>query len=289
MPKENPFESLYTHDTIYLPPSEEKSAALEVCLGCSWGKCRFCDFAKDEFSVNGTERIEGDLEVLSQLQAGNPRMFFLGENAFCLPTESLVGLMHAARHHMPHLREFAMYARIDDIAAKSDDDLALLAAEGLDALHVGIESGCDDILADMHKGFTADEAVRQLHRLDATGIGYHLTIIGGLGGRAHSHFHALGTARLLDQVNPRSVWHLKLHVFEGTALHRQLKLHQFDQMTPVEVLQEEYFMLQNLHKVRTWYMDTTVLDKCTLQGNIPEDMEELLLGCSMLIRNANFL
>lgn len=289
MPKENPFESLYTHDTIYLPPTEEKSAALEVCLGCSWAKCRFCDFAKDEFAVNGAERIEGDLEVLSRLQADNPRMFFLGENAFCLPAERLMGLMRTARKHMPHLREFAMYARIDDIAAKSDDDLARLAADGLDALHVGIESGCDDILADMHKGFTADEAVCQLHRLDAAGIGYHLTIIGGLGGRAHSHFHALGTARLIDQVNPRSIWHLKLHVFEGTPLHRQLRLHQFDQMTPVEVLQEEYFMLQNLHKVRTWYMDTTVLDKCTLQGNIPEDMEELLLGCSMLIRNANFL
>lgn len=290
MPQDARFESIYTHDTIYLPPAEEKSAALEVCLGCSWGKCRFCDFARDEFRVNGMDRIEHDLLILAELQPGNPRLFFLGENAFCLPTADLLEIMGLARRYMPAVEQFAMYGRIDDIARKSDVELLTLASRGLDALHVGIESGCDDILAEMKKGFTSAEAARQLHRLDDAGIGYHITIIGGLGGKAYSRFHAMATARLIDQLNPRSVWHLKLHLFEGTPLHREAKvLHQFDQMTPVEVLQEEYFMLQNIHHVRTWYMDTTVLDKCTLQGNIPEDMEDLLLGCSMLIRNANYL
>ena len=52
MTEEELFASIYTHDTIYLPPSEQKSAALEVALGCSHAKCRFCDFAKDPFHIH---------------------------------------------------------------------------------------------------------------------------------------------------------------------------------------------------------------------------------------------
>ena len=43
MTNEELFASIYTHDTIYLPPSEQDCAALEVALGCSHAKCRFCD------------------------------------------------------------------------------------------------------------------------------------------------------------------------------------------------------------------------------------------------------
>ena len=289
MAENDQFQSIYTYETIYKPVAEENSAALEVCLGCSWSKCRFCDFAKDKFTVHDMDRIEHDLQILARLQPDNPRLFFLGENTFCLKTERLLEIMDLSQHYMPNVVQFAMYGRIDDIAAKSDQDLNALASHGLDALHIGIESGCDDVLAYMNKGFTSEEAVRQLHRLDKAGIGYHITIIGGLGGKTYSRFHAMGTARLLDRINPRSVWCLKLHLFEGTPLYKEAKMHQFDQMTPVEVLQEEYFMLQNLHKVHTWYMDTTVLDKCTLQGNIPEDIDDLLNGAALLIRNAHNL
>ena len=283
------FQSIYTHETIYLPVAEDKSAALEVCLGCSWGKCRFCDFARDKFVAHPLEKIERDLKVLATLQPENPRLFFLGENAFCLPAETLLKIMELVNVHMPNVLQFAMYARIDDIERKSDEELRELAESGLDALHVGVESGCDEVLEYMNKGITAAQTIRELHRLDAAGIGYHITIVPGLGGKTYSKYHAQQTARLIDQIHPRSVWCLKLHLFPGTPLHREHEMGAFDQMTPVEVLQEEYFMLQNIHKVHTFFMDTTVLDKCTLQGNIPEDMDELLLGASMLIHNANQL
>ena len=61
MTREELYASIYTHDTIYLPPWEEQSAPLEVALGCSWGKCRFCDFAKDTFSLHSDEKIEENL------------------------------------------------------------------------------------------------------------------------------------------------------------------------------------------------------------------------------------
>ena len=92
MTREELYASIYTHDTIYLPPWEEQSAPLEVALGCSWGKCRFCDFAKDTFSLHSDEKIEENLKILSKLQPENPRVFFLGENAFVIESERLLRL-----------------------------------------------------------------------------------------------------------------------------------------------------------------------------------------------------
>ena len=103
MTREELYASIYTHDTIYLPPWEEQSAPLEVALGCSWGKCRFCDFAKDTFSLHSDEKIEENLKILSKLQPENPRVFFLGENAFVIESERLLRLFSLVPVSYTHL------------------------------------------------------------------------------------------------------------------------------------------------------------------------------------------
>ena len=52
MTREEIYASIYTHEEIYRPPQEDSSVCLEVALGCSWGKCKFCDFAKDKFQIH---------------------------------------------------------------------------------------------------------------------------------------------------------------------------------------------------------------------------------------------
>ena len=68
MTREELYQSIYTHDVIYLPPHEEETAALEVALGCSWHKCTFCDFANDEFHIHPLSKIEENLKGLAQLR-----------------------------------------------------------------------------------------------------------------------------------------------------------------------------------------------------------------------------
>ena len=62
MTREELYQSIYTHDTIYLPPHAQATAALEVSLGCSWHKCTFCDFAKDRFQIHPIDKIEHNLK-----------------------------------------------------------------------------------------------------------------------------------------------------------------------------------------------------------------------------------
>jgi len=283
MTREELYQSIYTHDTIYLPPHEEQSAPLEVSLGCSWHKCTFCDFTKDKFTVHPIEKIEYNIKILSLLQPENPRLFFLGENVFCLNTEYLLQIIDLRDKYMSHATHFAMYSRIDDISRKTDAELKLLKNKGLSALHIGMESGSDSILLERNKGITSQDIIRELHRLDTVGIDYYLTIIPGLGGRTFSKLHALETARVLNQVHPKNIWCLKLFLYEKTELYKQEKCGQFDMMTPKEILMEERLMLENLTVKNCLFEDTTVLDKYTLTGMLPEKKLQLLHAIDYLL------
>ena len=134
MTREELYQSIYSHDTIYLPPHEQTSAALEVSLGCSWHKCTFCDFAKDPFRLHPMEKIEESLKLLASLRPDDTRLFFLGENAFCMSAERIFTIMELTGQYMPGIREYAMYSRIDDILSKTDEELSRLHRQGLAAL-----------------------------------------------------------------------------------------------------------------------------------------------------------
>lgn len=283
MTREELYQSIYTHDTIYLPPHEERSAPLEVQLGCSWHRCTFCDFTKDRFTIHPIEKIEQNIIILSQLQSDNHRLFLLGENAFCLSTEYLMQIIGLRDKYMPNAQEIAMYSRIDDITKKTDSELELLKSKGLSALHIGMESGSDSILLERKKGVSSLDIMRELHRLDAVGIDYYLTIIPGLGGRTFSRMHALETARVLNQVHPKNIWCLKLYLYENTELYNQEKRGHFDMMSAREILLEERLMLENLTVKNCLFEDTTVLDKYTVTGMLPEQKFQLLHAIDYLL------
>lgn len=286
MTREELYQSIYTHDTVYIPPHEQGSAALEVALGCSWHKCTFCDFAKDTFCVHPIEKIEHDIQILARLQPENDRLFLLGENVFCLPAERLFQIFDLAAKYMPNVSSFAMYSRVDDVLSKTDEELARLKESGLRALHIGLESGSDSILQMVNKGITVAQIVEAMQRLDRAGIQYYVTIIPGLGGRPYSRMHAIETARMLNRIHPRSIWCLKLKLWEDTLLYKEARKGYFEEMTPLEILQEEYLMLQNLTVENCLFEDTTVLNQFTLVGALPQQKTELLNAAAYLIGRA---
>lgn len=283
MTREELYQSIYSHDTIYLPPHEQGVAALEVSLGCSWHKCTFCDFARDAFQVHPMEKLEESLRVLAELRPEDTRLFFLGENAFFMESERILRIIELTKKYMPKVREYAMYSRIDDILRKTEEELSLLASCGVQALHIGVESGSDSILEARKKGITSAQTVEALLRLDRAGIDYYLTIIPGLGGRGFSQMHAIETARMLNKVHPRNIWCLKLKLWEDTTLYKEAEAGDFDMMTPAEILREERLLLSNLTVSDCLFEDTTVLDEFTVRGMLPAQKEQLLKAIDYLL------
>ena len=177
---------LYTSDTIYRPPLERDSAFLEVAAGCSWHRCRFCDFSRDEFRVFSPDEIRDKLRLLGQTAGDRTRLFLLGCNAFCLSFERLRTLLLEVQAAMPRVREVSMYARADDILRKTPQELAALHELSLCDLHVGVESGSAAVLQVQHLKAGVPPGVCIAERSRAVGravVGQHTAELGETLGR----------------------------------------------------------------------------------------------------------
>lgn len=81
---------------------------------------------------------------------------------------------------------------------------------------------------------------------------------------------------MLNRIHPRCIWALKLKVWEGTPLEKMIERGEFVPLDKEEILFEERLLLQNLHVEDCFFMDTTVLDRLTVQGWLPEGKDQML-------------
>ncbi|MEA4920560.1 MAG: radical SAM protein [Clostridiaceae bacterium] len=275
---------LYDYPEVYRPPFEAESALLEVTHGCSYGKCFFCDFARDEYFPFELEDIERKIKLLSHVIDGNDRLYFLGSNPFCLPSKRILTIIDLVHKYLPCVNEISMYARADDINRKPWSDMMELKHAGLTDLHVGLESGSDRILKLHNKGETVFDIQKALDTLASCEIGYNLTAILGMGGRDLSYEHAVKTAMLFNMLTPISIWCMALKIWPNTPLYYLAENGGFIQMTPLEILREERHMLGLMDmKKGCIYVDSTVLNKYTLSARLPHSKDSALENLDRLI------
>lgn len=284
MTREEIFAQMYSGDTVYPPPLESKSALLEITTGCSYRRCKFCDFPKDTFSIFSMEDIARKIELLRLVIDGNPRLHLLGCNPFCLHTRQLLSILAMVHDRLPCVQEVSMYARADDILRKTGDELMALAHAGLTDLHMGLESGSNAVLTLHEKGETIEDIEEAMNALDRCGIRYHLTAIPGLGGKELSREHAVKTAEVISRHCPMSVWCIALKIWPDTPLSRMVEDGEFEPLTFEEILREEREMVSLIDmKIPMLYVDSTVLNKYTIIGMLPEQKEVILQQMDILL------
>lgn len=167
----------------FRPPFESESLLLQVTVGCSHNKCTFCTMHSD----------------------------------VCFKTESLEQIERDL------LETIAMYASVNNIKDKNDDELKKFRALKINDLNIGIESDSSTVLKLLNKGFTPDEAKKQLRRLTKAGIDYSVNIIIGAAGSDKSLHHAIESSNLLNELNPSLIFVATLHVDPGSPLEIKLK------------------------------------------------------------------
>jgi radical SAM superfamily enzyme YgiQ (UPF0313 family) len=286
MTREEIFSQLYSSDTVYPPPLESKSALLEITTGCSYRKCKFCDFPKDTFTIFSMSEIARKIELLRLVIDGNPRLHLLGCNPFCLHSRQILSILAMIHDRLSCVKEVSMYARADDILRKTTDELNALAHAGLTDLHIGLESGSNEVLFLHEKGETVEDMEHAMDALDRCGIRYHLTAIPGLGGKSLSREHAVKTAAVISRHNPMSVWCIALKVWPETPLSRMIEEGSFFPLTFEEILEEEREMVSRIDmKLPMLYVDSTVLNQYTIIGMLPDQKEVILRQMDHLLKN----
>lgn len=255
---------------IIRPPSEAQSILLQVTTGCSHNKCTFCGAYKDKrFSIKDPEVISGDIRKAARCYPDVRRLFLCDGDALILPQKRLLSLLDEINEHLPQLTRIATYASAKAIGMKTDAQLAELYAHGLTMCYMGLESGDDEVLRRVRKHGTAAEIIKQAHRARAAGMKLNVTVLLGLGGRAHSVQHARATGQVLTQMQPEQAAALSLMLVPGTELHEQAEAGQFDELTPSELLQELQIILEHLHLKKGLFMANHASNHLPLKVRLP--------------------
>lgn len=253
------------------PPYERDTPIIEATTGCAWGQCSFCNlFEEERFSVGSLEKFERELDEVKSYIPYTRRLWLTGGSPFQMSFPQLEARANAVRDRLIKCQSIAMFASVRDIERKTDDELRRLRSLQVNGLTVGMESGSDEALSLANKGYTSDDILRQLSRLDAVGIEYNVTYVTGLLGAHRGQWHAYETARVLNELNPKIIGVSSLTVFPGTRFATKIESGHFTPASEVERLEELKTFMGELC-LRVHLEASTKSNAIPIRGILPYD------------------
>ena len=280
--------------TIWRPPYEASSLLLEVTAGCTHHKCKFCTLYNDlpfKFRMSPLEDVESDLQeaqlwstdpisILTARLQGLPRperiqrAFLTGANPFVLKAERLMAIADLIRQYVPSIKTIGCFARITDVTLKSDEELASLHQAGYDGLTIGIETGDDEALRFMNKGYAAADIVKQCQRLDQAGIHYSFFYLVSISGAGRGEIGAKATADVCNQLHPTLIGVNMLTIYPDSELYQEIQRGSWKEESEIEKYKEIRTLLESL-EIPTQFAALGASNAFQFQGTLPEDKEAL--------------
>ncbi|RLB54046.1 MAG: radical SAM protein, partial [Deltaproteobacteria bacterium] len=179
------------------PPNEAFSLLVRVTRNCPWNRCTFCPVYKGtQFSLRAVADVKIDItamahlakriaplmgpegevtkpllqllrdearneavQVVRFLAAGGETAFLQDANSLIMPVTELVEVLTHLRKTLPAIRRVTTYARAHTVTKRSLAELTQIRMAGLDRIHIGLESGANEVLALMAKGATAERHI----------------------------------------------------------------------------------------------------------------------------------
>lgn len=260
--------------TTYRPPYEANSVLLQVTVGCTHNKCTFCTMYKDvQFSMESLDQVEADLKEAKKIYGEVKRVFLVNGDAFVLSARRLKPIAKLIIEYFPMVEVITMYASINNIKSKTDQELAELKELRINDLWVGTETGHEAALEYLNKGFSLKDSYEQLERLNKAGIRHIAILIFGGAGRGKGMENAAANAKLINTVKPMGVSTTTMGAFGNSRLAEDVRAGKFIPATEKEVLEEQKKMIE-LIEVETAYLGIHGINTVTFDAMLPRDREK---------------
>ena len=268
---------MHYENPIIRPPSEAESILLQVTTGCSHNLCSFCGVYKGiPFRIKDHEIILDDLRYASIHYKNRDRVFLCDGDALIIPQKRLLQILSDIRTCLPWVSRIGTYANAKSINGKSVAELEELRHLGLRIVHMGLESGDNETLRIIGKWGDSETIIGQGLKLKDAGINLFVTVILGLAGLKRSPVHARETGLALTKMNPQYVGALSLMPLENTELHKQIANGSFELMSPRELLQELFVMVENTDLRPGYFYANHASNYLPLRIRLPRDKASAL-------------
>jgi radical SAM superfamily enzyme YgiQ (UPF0313 family) len=246
------FSAVYG-DVGILPPDQYLAVVLQATRGCAWNRCTFCPFYRDQrYRVKTREEFLAHIRAVSDLLGEGVRLrrsIFLGDaNAIGAPLPRLLTFLDMAREAFP--RQRGVHAFMDLFTAKKAvEEYRQLGARGLKRVIVGLETGCDELLAFVRKPGSAGEAAEAVRDLKTAGINVGVVVLLGLGAVRYFDDHARETIRILNAMGLSAgdiIYFSPLLDLPGAEYGEQAQAEGIGRLDPDEVRAQEAMIRRGL-------------------------------------------
>jgi radical SAM superfamily enzyme YgiQ (UPF0313 family) len=260
------------------PPSEANSFLLPVTFGCSHNTCTFCGtYSSVKFRIRPFEDIKRDIDRVAQNYSWSLRRVFLENgDALIAPQRLLVAVLKYLKEKFPNLEKIGTYTTPQAGLIKSVDQLKELHELGLTIAYLGVETGDEELLKKIDKGATYAQIVEAGRKIKQAGITLSVTVILGLGGPEGSQKHALGTARILTDLDPDFAGALTLMLVPGTPLHREWEAGKFKLITPFQSLAELKIIIENAKFTDCFFTANHASNYLPIKARLPQQKAAVL-------------
>ena len=294
------------------PPSEAGSLLLRVTRNCPWNRCKFCPVYKGaQFSRRPVDHVLRDIEAVyravqtltgeagvagrpeparrqgmgeapgdlcawqaaaSWVDNGRRSVFLQDADSLVIGAADLIAILSHLTKRFPGVQRVTSYARSSTVARMESRDLKALREAGLNRLHIGLESGANEVLRLMHKGTTQKNQIVAGQKVKQAGMELSEYYMPGLGGRGFWEANARETAAALNEINPDFIRLRTLAIPVGAPLYDDYQAGRFDKPSDVEMAREVLLFLESLRGLTSVVKSDHILNLLPeVEGALPED------------------
>jgi len=294
------------------PPSEAHSLLVRVIRNCAWNRCTFCPVYKgSKASLRRLEDVLADVDAMAAaaevlrargiaavrdglvpgeayqvalfLRDGARHAFLQDADPCAVNPEKLAQVLRRVKGSFPAVARVTTYGRASTLARRTAEQLALLVDAGLTRVHLGLESGADEVLMAIDKGCTGGDLIAAGENVVRAGLELCFYLMPGLGGREAAAAHVAGSARVIRAVaaaapaeRPLVVRLRTAAVVPGTPLAEREAAGEFVLPDDVEVAEELRDLLEQLGDARLELRSDHALNLLPgLEGSLPADRPQL--------------
>ncbi len=215
--------------------------------------------------------------ALSWIQGGMRSVFLQDANTMVIKPDNMVKILSHIRESFPQVERITSYARSHSIARISDENMTRVARAGLNRIHIGMESGADEVLEFMKKGVNKEKHIIAGQKVKRAGIELSEYYMPGLGGQKKWKENAIETADALNQIDPDFIRIRTLAIPNQTELFQDLKKGIFEKNGDIQMAKELLLFIENLGRISGTIKSDHFLNLFQeVDGRLPDEKEQIM-------------
>jgi hypothetical protein len=228
-----------------------------------------------------TKYFADNLQVFSiavnWLAQGEGSVFLQDANSLIIKPDHLIPILKHLNYRFPWVSRVTSYARSHTINRIQEAKLSELAEAGLNRIHIGMESGCDAVLASVDKGVTKEHHISAGQAVKKAGIELSEYVMPGLGGKDLSSEHAYHTADALNQIDADFIRLRTLAIPPNIPLYESYQSGDFKKCTDLEIVSEIHEFISALSGITSTVASDHFYNLLQeVDGVLPGDKQQML-------------